>query len=167
MAVVLLLALMLCIMAMRVFLPWGAALHGKVLRTITLSFRERMLLQRTNLYLISAVVIVTAAAGVLSYGLELVVILAAFAILTIPVRYRITSEGIALNNVVFRPWSDFSGYHDERLAVVLEGAGQRGFRIHALGANRDAVHRALAPFLGTPAARRTPGGARARSGVRP
>ena len=148
MAIVLLLAVMLVIAAMRVFLPVGARVPGRPLGDVSLSWRERLLLQRTNMYLFGAVVLLGAASGALTGPLELVALLAAFAILTIPVRYRFTSEGIARNNVVFRAWSDFAGYREERSALVLEAvAGQRDFRLHVTGAHREAARRAVARLL--------------------
>lgn len=154
MAVVLLLAIMLAIAAMRVFLPLGTRVEGRPLGEVTLSWRERLLLQRTNMYLFGAVVLLGAASGALTGPLEIVALLAAFAILTIPVRYRFTAQGIALNNVVFRAWSNFSGYHEERLALVLEAVeGQRDMRLHVIGAHRDAARRALASILNQPGQR--------------
>ncbi len=149
MAIVALLAVMLAIAAMRVFLPIGTRIPGRPLGEVTLSWRERLLLQRTNMYLFGAVVLLGAVSGALTGPLELVALLAAFAILTIPARYRFTSEGIALNNVVFRAWSDFSGFREERSALVLEAVeGQREFRLHVAGAHRDAARRAVARVLG-------------------
>lgn len=168
MAVVLLLALMLAIAAMRVYLPLGAKVEGKPLGVITLSFRERLLVQRTNLYLIGVVILLGALSGFLTGPLELIAVLATFAVLTIPVRYRITSQGIALNNVVFRSWTDFRGYRDERTSVVLDAVeGQRSFRMHVLGANRDLAVKVLARVLARSAVERKPGGARAGGRVRP
>ena len=168
MLVILLLALMLAITAMRVYLPMGAKLEGKPLGVITLSFRERMLLQRTNLYLIGVVVLLGAVSGFLTGVLEMVALLAEFAVLMIPARYRLTSQGIALNNDVFRSWIDFRGYDEERGSVVLDAVeGQRSFRMHVTGAHRDAAVKALSRILARSPAERKPGGARARSRVRP
>jgi hypothetical protein len=167
MAVVILLALMLAIAAMRVYLPSGAKVEGKPLGVITLSFRERLLVQRTNLYLIGIVVLIGVLGGFLTGPLEMVALLATFAVLLIPVRYRITSQGIALNNVVFRSWTDFRGYREERGSVVLDAVeGQRKFRIHVLGAHRDAALKATGQFLAL-SAEHTPGGARAGGRIRP
>ncbi len=168
MAVVLLLALMLGIAAMRVYLPMGAKIEGKPLGVITLTFRERMLLQRTNLYMIGAVVLLGAVSGFLSGPLEMVALLATFVILMIPVRYRLTSQGIALNNVVFRSWTDFRGYREERASIVLDAVeGQRRFRLHLLGANRNVAVKALSRILARSTAEQQSGGARAGGRVRP
>jgi uncharacterized membrane protein len=168
MAVVLLLALMIAIAAMRVFVPMGAKIEGKPVGVITLSFRERMLLQRTNLYLIGAVILLGALSGFLTGPLEMVALLATFAVLTIPARYRFTSQGIALNNVVFRSWTDFRGYREERGSIVLDAVeGQRKFRMPVVGANRDAAVKALSRIMARSAAEQKSGGARAGGRVRP
>ena len=164
MAVVLLLVSMLIIAVLRVNMPFGAKAEGRPVGAITLSFRERMLLQRTNLYLIGAVIFITAVGGFLGGLLETVAILATLAVLTIPARYTITTQGIALNNVVFRSWTDFAGYREERGGVVLLAVeGQRNFRMHVLGANRATALRALAHVLPASSEKRLSGGARVSS----
>jgi hypothetical protein len=168
MPVVLLLTLMLAIAAMRVYLPMGAKVEGKPVGAITLTWRERVLLQRTNLYLIGGVVLLGALSGFLTGPLELVAILATFGILTIRARYKLTTSGIALNNVVFRSWTDFRGFHEERATVVLDAVeGQRAFKLHVTGANRDAAVKALSRVLQRTADGGRPGGARAGGRVRP
>ncbi len=163
MAVLMLLVTMLIIAVIRVHAPFGQRAAGKPLGRITLSFRERMLLQRTNMYLIGIVILISVVGGLLAGPLELVAILATVAVLTIPVRYTLTSQGIALNNVVFRSWTEFTGYRDERGSVLLLGApGQRNFRLHVIGVNRATARQALSRVLAASGGRQ-PGGARAGS----
>ncbi len=162
MPVVMLLVIMLIIAVLRVNMPFGATLEGKPLGQITLSFRERMLLQRTNLYLIAGVILISTVAGFLGGPLELVAILATVGVLTIPARYKLTSQGIGLNNVVFRSWTDFTGYREERGGLVLLAVeGQRNFRLHVTGSNRAIAVKALSRLLAASDGERTPGGARA------
>ena len=137
-------------------------------RVRDVDLRERLLLQRTNLYLIGIVVLMGAVSGFLTGPLEMVAILATFAVLLIPVRYHLTTQGIALNNVVFRSWTDFRGYREERTSLVLDAVeGQRKLRVHVLGANRDAAARLIGRALPRSAAGRSPGGARAGTRVQP
>ncbi len=119
MAVLVLFGLMLIIMLMRVALPIGAKTEGKRLKEIPLSFRERLVYHRLSIYSIGAVLVLMTLTGLVSQPIEMVVILATFAIVTIPVRYVVTSAGIGLNNVLFRPWSDFRGLTPEKRQVVL------------------------------------------------
>jgi len=160
-AVLMLLVAMLIIAVIRVHAPFGQHVEGKPFGRITLSMRERMLLQRTNLYLIGIVILLSAVGGLLAGPLELVAILATLAVLTIPARYTLTSQGIALNNVVFRSWTEFTGYREERGGVVFEGApGHRNFRLHVIGENRATARQVLSRVLASSGGRR-PGGARA------
>lgn len=155
MGVLALFGLMLIIMLMRVGVPLGVRIDGQRIGEVRLSFRERVRLQRTNVYLITLALLLGAVSGWLPPLLELAVIAAVFAILAIPTRYVITSEGLALNQVVFRRWSEFravearrgglwllarDGYRDFFLALaparqfetrrIVEGAlGARGHRI--------------------------------------
>ena len=161
MAAVMLVVAMLIVAVIRVHAPFGQKAEGTPIGRITLSMRERMLVQRTNMYLLGIVILLTAVGGFLGGPLELVAIVAALAVISIPVRYTLTSRGIAMNNVVFRSWTDFTGYREERSGLVLLGVtGQRNFRVHVLGANRVIAVKALTRLL--PAAgERKPGGARA------
>ena len=163
MIVLLLLVSMFIIAVLRVNMPFGAKTEGKPYGQITLSFRERMLLQRTNLYLIGAVILVSTMGGFLGGPLELIAFVAVFGLLMISAKYTLTSQGIAMNNVVFRSWTDFSGYREERGAIVLEAIdGQRDFRLHVLGANRETAVKALSRLLSPSGAKRVSGGARSR-----
>jgi len=167
MPVMLLLVLMLSMTAMRVFMPIGAKVEGKPFGVITLSFRERLLLQRTNVYLVGAVILLGAVTGMLTGPLETIALLAMFAILTIPARYRFTSQGVALNHVVFRDWSEFSGYREERSRLVLEAKEGRDFRIVVTGTNSEAAKKALGRLLPQSTPAKTPRGRRIEVKVRP
>jgi hypothetical protein len=121
MAVMLLFAAMLALMLMRVYLPIGAKARGKVTSRVSLSLMERFLLQRVNLYAIGGVLLLMIVTGSMSTAGELLVLLVAQGILMIPVRCVITSEGVGLNNVVFRPWSEFVGFTVAPRRIVLVG----------------------------------------------
>ena len=136
----LLVALSLGFMVFRVYAPRPQRVPGTPLRTIALGLRERMLLQRKNLYALAAILVVGAVGGWLSLPIELVAIVAAYGVLTIPVRYRLTSDGVALNRVVFRPWREFAGYQVGGRQITLDGRpGNRRFVLQLL-----ADHQALA-----------------------
>ncbi|HZP58510.1 MAG TPA: hypothetical protein VFC53_13320 [Dehalococcoidia bacterium] len=167
MPLILLLALMLSMTAMRVFMPIGAKVEGKPFAEIALTLRERLLLQRTNMYLVGAVILLGALTGMLTGPLETVAVLAMFAILTIPARYRFTSQGVALNNVVFRRWSEFSGYREERARLVLEAKEERDFRIVVTGTNAEAAKKALSGLLPKSTRAKTPRGRRIGVEMRP
>jgi Amt family ammonium transporter len=131
MLVLILFGFMLIFMLMRVALPFGAKAEGKKVKEISLSFRERLIYHRFNVYAIGAVLLLTSLAGEVSSPIEFVVIVATFAIVTaIPVRYVVTTEGIGLNNVVFRSWSDFRGMSLEKRHVALVPTSEwRGMKL--------------------------------------
>lgn len=149
MPAVLLYGLMLILMLLRVVAPIGARRAGRIRREIRLSLRERLLLQRTNVYLLGSVLLLGAIGGWVSPALELLVILAAWVIVALPVRYVLTDEGVGLNNVVFRQWSQFRAVADDRRGLRLVAReGLRDFRLvlspDRRGEVRREVERALA-----------------------
>ncbi len=167
MAVLLLFALMLGMMLMRVMLPIGAKVEGREVRQIALTFRERTLLQRKNVYAIGVVLLLTAAGGLVSPVAELVVILATVGILTIPVRLRVMTSGLAVNNVVYRPLGDFEAVETTPRGVRFVAVpGMRNLDIPLLGAHREealrVVHLPRAPRAGRSAAPAAPSAAPGR-----
>jgi hypothetical protein len=171
MAIVLLFALMLGMMLMRVMLPIGAKVEGREVRQIVLTFRERVLMQRKNVYAIGAVLLLTAAGGLMSPVGELFVILATFGILTIPVRLRVMTSGLAVNNVVYRPMADFDAVEQTTRGLrFVAVSGMRNLDIPLLGAHREealrVIHLPRAPrAASTPRATRA--GARRASAAAP
>lgn len=140
MPLLLLFGSMLIIMLMRVAMPVGAPTTGKVVREVRLTLWERVLIQRTNLYAIGFVLVLAAVTGLVGGIWEMVVMGGVLAILTIPMRYRITTDGIAMNNVVFRSWGDFTGVDVKRRHIrLLPKEGQRPFDVRLLGPNQTEV----------------------------
>ena len=136
-ASILLLMSMFVIAVMRIYLPIGVQTSGKPLATISLALSERFQFHRLNLYLIGGVLLIGTLGEFVTGALLFVSILGCFALLTAPVRYAFTEAGIAVNNVVFREWSDFTGVRELRAHVVLVGVeGQRDLRLHVAGNNR-------------------------------
>jgi hypothetical protein len=121
-----LLGLMLILMLMRVFLPIGQKVQGRQIKEVRLSLRERLLVQRFNIYAIGAVLLLGALGQWVSPLLEVMVILLAFAIVMIPVKYILTNEGVALNNALFRRWDEFGDFHLRGVRVQLVGRGTLG-----------------------------------------
>lgn len=133
-----LLVLMLIIMLMRITLPIGARIAGKMVKEIRLSFQERLILQRINVYAIGIVLLLTAVTGVVSRGWEILVLLAVLVMLLMRVRYLVTSEGIAINNVVYRSWREFNGFEVRRREIrLLPRQGFRPFDLKLLGKHRE------------------------------
>jgi hypothetical protein len=104
---ILLFGSMLIVMLLRIAPPIGVRMDGEPIGKVTLGIRERVRLQRTNVYAIGAVLLAAAFAGDMPLIVELAVMVSVLAILAIPVRYVFTARGIALNRTVFRHWSEF------------------------------------------------------------
>lgn len=92
---------------LRIGLLYGVRTEGVAVTSVQLSFGEKLLLQRKNMYAVGAILILSAIGQWFPTTIEVVLILAAFAIINLPVRYHFTSAGIACNNVLFRPWKEF------------------------------------------------------------
>src|SRR5436305_2805169 len=107
MLVWLLIGCSLILMLVRIGLPLGIKSEGKVVATVTLTYREKLLLHRTNLYALGALLVLSAIGKWFPTTVELVIILAALVLVNLPVRYQFTTLGIACINVLFRKWKDF------------------------------------------------------------
>lgn len=148
MAVYALFVLMLTVTLMRVYLPIGQKRSGREVRVVHLTLIERFLLQRVNLYAIGLVLLLMAVTSGLPLAGQLLVLLAAQLILLIPVRCVLTTDGVGLNNVVFRPWSDFAGFSVSPRRVVLAGRdGTKQLNLPILGGNQQDVIRILRRYL--------------------
>ena len=128
--VILLIGLMLITMLTRVFLPIGQKLEGPEIRRVTLSFRYRLLYHRTSIYLIGLVMVLGGLGGWMSFALQVVMIMGAFAISDIPIRYKFTANGVALNNVVVREWAEFETAEIKgRFYCLLAKGNSRDFKL--------------------------------------
>ena len=107
---------------------------------LRLTFRERIALQRSNLYGFGLILLLVTATGMVPFMYELIAIAVAYGILAIPVRYRLTSDGIALNNVVFRRWEGFQRVSAEKRSIRLTGVERmRDFQMYAQGEHQEAA----------------------------
>ena len=146
--VILLFGTMLMSMLTRVFLPLGQKTEGMVISTVNLPYRYRLLYHRTSIYLLGTAVVLGGIGGWLNTMFEVIIIMATFAIVSIKICYTFTSQGVALNNVVFRSWSEFSDYTQEprylRLVAKLE---MRDFKLLLPGQEQAAIDTMLAKLV--------------------
>src|ERR1700704_4256965 len=96
---------MLIVMLIRVAGPLGVRIEGEPIGRISLGWSERVRLQRTNVYAIGAVLLLASVTSRLPLVGVLAVMLGILAILAIPTRYVLTTNGVALNRTVFRQWT--------------------------------------------------------------
>ena len=94
-------------MFVRIGLPIGVKATGKDVGKVALTFRERMLMHRVNMYALGALLILGAVGQWFSTPVEIAFILLSLGIVNLPMRYTFTEEGIACNNVLFRRWKEF------------------------------------------------------------
>ncbi len=128
--VILIIGVMLITMLTRVFLPIGQKSEGTEIRKVNLSFRYRLLYHRTSIYLIGLVMVLGGLGGWLSFALQVVMIMGTFAISGIPIRYKFTAQGVGLNNVVVRSWSEFESAEIQGRFYCLRAAGKgRDFKM--------------------------------------
>src|SRR5438270_13807074 len=108
------------LMLVRIGVPFGIKSEGRVVATVTLTYREKLLLHRTNLYALGALLVLSAIGKWFPTTVGLVILLAALALVNLPVRYQFTTLGIACNNVLFRKWKEFeyARYRGAKLTLV-------------------------------------------------
>ena len=140
---------MLIVMLIRVVPPMGVRIEGTPIGRVSLGFRERVRLQRTNVYAIGAVLLLVSATGGMPLLGELAVIAGVVGILAIPTRYILTDRGISLNRTVFRSWTEFESFATRSDGLELrpaEGSG-RAFRIVLSPAKSEALSRTVRKYV--------------------
>src|SRR5436305_5075289 len=113
--------LSLAFMLFRIRPVSGGRAQGRLLRTIALGYRERAAMQRFNLCGLALILVAGAIGRWIAFPLELLAILAANAILLVPVHYQITPQGVALNGSLFRRWNEFASIQLESQKITLVG----------------------------------------------
>jgi Amt family ammonium transporter len=108
------------LMLVRTALPFGVKTEGKAVASMALTFRERLLTHRINMYALAALLLLSAIGQWFSMPIEIVLLLVALGIVNLPMQYHLTTEGIACNNVFFRRWREFESIRvqGERLTLV-------------------------------------------------
>lgn len=118
--------MMLLTMLTRAKLPFGQKPQGTIIKQVSLPFRQRLLYHRTSIYLIGTAMVLGGIGGWLSFAYQVIIVMAAFAIVGIKIRYIFTAEGVALNNVVFRHWNEFAEVKGDHRRLEL--TGNKNFR---------------------------------------
>ncbi len=118
----------------------AATVTGTPLGETSLTFIERLRYHRGAVYSVGGLLLLGAATGYLTWPIELLVAGATFAVVLRPVRYRFTTQGVALGRLLFRPWNEFSGYRVAKGSILLSGKpGNGGFRINGTGERHTAA----------------------------
>ena len=140
MLVWLLIGCSLMLMLVRIGLPFGIKSEGVTIATVTLTYREKLLLHRTNIYALGVLLLLGAIGKWFSTPVEVVLMLLALGIINLPVRYYFTTQGIACNNVLFRKWKEFeyARYHRAKL-TLMPRKGFGSLPLFVLASRQDEV----------------------------
>jgi Amt family ammonium transporter len=95
------------LMLLRKALPFGVKAQGKETASVSLTFGERMLMHRMDMYALAFLMLLSAIGQWFPLVVELLILMVALGIVNLPMRYHFTSSGFAYNNVVFRRWKEF------------------------------------------------------------
>lgn len=99
---------------------------GKPLQTIPVGFFPRMLTYRSNLLALLTGCAMAIFAGWLPLNIAAMVASFALVILLMPMRYTLTTQGVAVGDAMFRPWSDFSGFKAGKSSLELANPSKFG-----------------------------------------
>src|SRR6266699_844497 len=140
MLVWLLIGCSLMLMLVRIGLPFGIKSEGVTVATVTLTYREKLLLHRTNIYELGVLLLLGAIGKWFSTPVEVALMLLALGIINLPVRYYFTTQGIACNNVLFRKWKEFeyARYHRAKL-TLMPRKGFGSLPLFVLASHQDEV----------------------------
>ena len=123
---------------LRVWVPWGERASGNLVSRESLSFRGRLRMHgpaALALWLISLVLLIAGRIGPLT---ALAVTALLLLLLSLPVRYTMTSRGIRAAWTPFRRWTEFGGVARRRGGVRLQGvAGARPLSLWLSGGRDD------------------------------
>ena len=122
----------------RIYLPWAGAPTGALVRREPLPLLARLRLHGGPVAVIFAVALVAVVTGWLSLWSLAIPWVALLVLLCVPVRYTLTTEGIARGRTTLRRWTEFGGVARRPGGARLQGiAGARGMTVWLAGA-RDA-----------------------------
>ena len=123
---------------LRIWTPWGERASGNLVSRESLSLLGRLRMHGPAvlaLWLISLVLLI---AGRISPLTALIVTALLLLLLSLPVRYTMTSRGIRAAWTPFRRWTEFGGVARRRGGVRLQGvAGARPLTVWLSGGRDD------------------------------
>ena len=100
--------------------PWKKlSMPGKPLQTIPLGFLSRLRTHGSSLMALLTGCALGLLAGWLPASIAAMVGAFALVILFMPMRYTLTTKGVAVGEMSFRPWSDFSGFKAHKASLEL------------------------------------------------
>lgn len=133
-----LLAIVLALTWARLFRPVRKSVEGTTIRVVPLP-----LLAKIRMHWVPSIVAIGLAVGLaltgnLAWWMVALPAISTILLLSIPVRYTITDEGIRLGWTEFRRWTEFAGVRRARFGARLLGvSGGRGMYIWLAGSRDD------------------------------
>ena len=123
----LLLIVLLLLSMMAKARPWKKEqLPGKPLQTISMGLLPKLLTYRSSLLALLTGCVLSTLTGWLPSNMTAMVAVFALIILLMPMRYTLTTKGIAVGDAVFHPWKDFSGFSAKRSSLNLTPSSNLG-----------------------------------------
>jgi len=114
-----LIAILLMNMAARARPRTKLVVPGKTLQTIPLGIVPRLVTHRSSLLALLTGCVLGILTGWLPPIIAVLVAFFAVLIVLIPIRYTLTTKGVAVGEMAFRPWSDFSGFKANKASLEL------------------------------------------------
>jgi hypothetical protein len=100
--------------------PWmKLKITGKVIKTLPLSFIERVKFHRSTLMAMAMGLFIGRVSGWLPASIALFAGSFALAILFMPMKYTFTTQGVAVGQAIFRPWKEFTNVEKKPNQIVL------------------------------------------------
>jgi hypothetical protein len=107
--------------------PWfKARVAGRVIQTVPMNIWQRINIHRSSLLALATAVVFGKAAGWLPDMLAVMITGFTLMLLLIPMKYTFTTQGVAIGDAIFRPWSEFTGMKVQSRQVVLENPSAFG-----------------------------------------
>lgn len=92
---------------------------GKTLQIIPISFVPKLLVHRSALMALLTGLVFGILGGWMTPSLAALTVLFALGILLMPMRYTLTTKGVAVGQGTFYEWSDFSGFKVAKSSLEL------------------------------------------------
>lgn len=101
-------------------------LPGKPLHIMPVGFWPKLALYRSTLLALLTGCGLTVALGWLPLNLAMIIAAIALMVFLIPMQYTLTTQGVAVGDGIFRPWSDFSGFNAKKSSLELASPSKFG-----------------------------------------
>jgi len=92
---------------------------GKPLHTLPVGLQSKILIHRSSLMALLTGCIFGVLGGWLPLSIAQMIVFFTVAILIFPMKYTLTTKGVAVGNAFFHSWSDFSGFSAGKSSLKL------------------------------------------------